>query len=150
MEDAARGVDCERGTAEDTPQDDLEGVVLEIAEDHISHGKIQQPRQGLHLLPVICTNEISCAGGKELTEIGRQAKVCRVQREKLAGLLTLSGREMPTVRRRTAQVNGQVGSNVVVAFHSREFPLEHEGSVNLAALRHAMLSYGRKVWILPR
>ena len=102
---------------------------------------------------MICTNETSCAGGKELTEIGRQAKVCRVcrvQREKLAGLLTLSGREMPTVRRRTAQVNGQVGSNVVVAFHSREFPLEHEGSVNLAVLRHAMLSYGREVWILPR
>jgi len=60
VEDAASGVDCERGTAEDTPQDDLEGVVV----DHISHGQIQQPRQRLHLLPVICTNEISCAGGK--------------------------------------------------------------------------------------
>ena len=99
---------------------------------------------------MICTNEISCAGGKELTEIGRQAKVCRVQREKLAGVLTLRGRDMPAVCRGTAQVNRQVGSSVVVAFHSVEFPLEHQGSVNLAALRHARLSYGRKVWILPR
>ena len=145
MDDAARCVDCERGTAEDAAQDDLKRVVTEIAENNVSHGKIQQARLGLPLLPMILTNEILCACGEELTKIGRQAQVRRVQ-----GLLTLSGREMPTVRRRTAQVNGQVGSNVVVAFHSREFPLEHEGSVNLAVLRHAMLSYGREVWILPR